>query len=281
MSKRKTVLPGHMKKAIERVEELAATVDLAIEVVDARAPHASRCPILTRILAGPHHVTILSKTDLADPAATRAWKTALADQGRIAAELPFGKNAKPGALLSSLDIPFYGEPGRMIKALIIGIPNVGKSTLINILAGNRRAHTGAKPGITRGLQLVKLPGGVFLYDTPGVINPVIRNEEQAHILGLIGCLQENMFDTQAAATYLAQRVIAGGYTGLFAKTYQMDPPDTAEPLDLIGSLARRRGCVQRGGEADLERACNILLRDFSTGRFRGLTLETPDQFQEE
>ena len=104
-------------------------------------------------------------------------------------DAPFGKHIQAADFLSGLSLPFYGETGHMIKALVIGIPNVGKSTLINILCGRRRAHTGAMPGITRGVQLLSLDRGVFLFDTPGVINPVIKNEEQGHILGLIGCLQ--------------------------------------------------------------------------------------------
>ena len=275
MSKRKTVLPIHMKKTIERVEELATTVDLVMEVVDARAPHSSRCPILTRILAGSHHVKILSKTDLADPAMTKLWKQEFQEQGNVFADLPYGRRVKSEEFLSRLHMPFQGETGRMIKALIIGIPNVGKSTLINLLAGKHRAHTGARPGITRGLQLITLGKGVFLYDSPGVINPVIRDEEQGHILGLIGCLQENLFDAETAVLYLATRIIDGGYLELFGKTYELKVEGVREPLELLELVARRRGCMRPGGTPDISRACNILLRDFSTGRLRGLTLETP------
>jgi len=276
MSKRKTVLPSHMKKTIERVEEIASAMDLVFEVVDARAPNASRGPILTRILAGPHHVKVFSKLDLADPHATNQWKQHFKKQGHVFADLPFRQSIRAESFLSELGLPFFGEKGRMFKALVIGIPNVGKSTFINLLVGKKRAHTGARPGITRGLQLVRLDSGVFLYDTPGVINPVIKDEEQGHILGLIGCLQENMFDIQEAALYLVNRIISGGYTRLFENVYQTDPVETTDPLALLDALGRRRGCLQRGGGVNMERACSVLLRDFSTGRFSGLSLEIPE-----
>ena len=278
MSKRRTVLPGHMKKAIARVEELAATVDLAMEVVDARAPEASRCPILSRILTGCHHVKILSKTDLADARATALWKKHFEQQGLLWADLPYGRSIRAGDFLSRLQIPGYGQEGRMLKALIIGIPNVGKSTFTNLLVGRRRAGVGARPGITRGMQLVKIHKNVFMYDSPGVINPVIKNEEQGHILGLIGCLQENLFDVEAAAFYLADTVL-GGHARIIEKTYGLELEACADAEGLIHAVAMRRGFLRKGGVPDLERAARLLVTDHAAGRLSGLSLELPPDSQ--
>lgn len=274
MTRRKTVLPGHMKKAIERIEELAPVVDVALEVVDARAPDASACPIITKILTTAYHVKVLSKADLADAAVSREWREKFTEQGATWSELPFGKHVPADIFLKKLKLPGLDDPGRMIKALIIGIPNVGKSTLINALVGRRRAHTGARPGITKGLQLISLADNVYLYDTPGVINPTIRNETQGHILGLIGCLQENLFDVETAAYFLSEHLVEN-YTAKVKSTYGIDIPAHTPPEDLLEMLARRRGFLLKGGAPDIDRACRTLVNDFATGKLKGITLEYP------
>lgn len=274
MSKRKTVLPGHMKKTIERVEELASAVDIVFEVVDARAPLSSRCHILNRILAGSFHVTVLSKIDLADRMVTRSWERHFEGGGMPWKELPFGK-VRPADFFNFPALP--RAPGAMLKALAIGIPNVGKSTLINLLVGKHSAPVAARPGVTRGLQLLKAGDGIFIYDTPGVINPVIKSENHAHVLGLIGCLQDQFFDSEGAALHLADRILAAGAEKTFESCYDLKLHAGCGNVGMLEELARRRGFLLKGGEPDFGRACRLLVTDFSTGRLRGISLETPPE----
>lgn len=275
MSKHKTVLPSHMKRTIERVEELAAAVDVVFEVVDARAPLSSRCHILTKILAGSFHVTVLSKVDLSDRTVTRAWEKHFEHNGAPWKELPFGRKMRAGDFFNIPDLP--RAEGTMLKALAIGIPNVGKSTLINMLVGKHSAAVAARPGVTRGLQLLKASDGIFIYDTPGVINPTIKSESHAYILGLIGCLQDQFFDSEGAALYLAERIIAGGVEKSFEDGYDLELHSGCGNVGMIETLARRRGFLLKGGAPDFGRACRLLVTDFSTGRLRGISLEIPSE----
>lgn len=273
---RKTVLPQHMKKTIERVEEIASAVDIVFEVVDARAPEASRCHIMTRILAGSRLVTVLSKTDLADADATKEWKDSFDAREIPWVELPYGKKLNLDKFMGRSILPeVHIQEGAMLKALIIGVPNVGKSTLINLLTGKHRAPTGAKPGITRGVQLVKVMPGMFVYDTPGVINPTIKSETHAHILGLIGCLQESFYDAEAAAYFLAGRILATSRAAILEAHYDMRIDPDLGAGGVMEALAARRGFLLKGGAPDCIRACKTLAADFSTGRIKGVSLERP------
>jgi len=275
MSRRRPVLSGHMKKAIDRLESLSGTVNLVLEVVDARAPRSTRCDIVTRVLTGCRSVTVFSKADLADPAATDKWVRHLGSWGERAIVFPFGKQKKRKKFIEDiLESSGVSGGGEQVKAVVAGLPNVGKSTILNTITGRKRARVGARPGITRGLQLVTIRNDFMILDTPGVISSSIADREQELVLALVGCLQESGYDTHDAADFILSCTLPD-YPELLSKHYDIEDMP-GDPLSFYEAVARRRGFLQKGGMLDIDRVMPILLRDFSTGKLRGVTLERPD-----
>lgn len=276
MNGKKTVLPSHMKRAMDRLERLGGVVNLVIEVVDARAPRATRCDFIAKIIGGCRTAVIFTKTDLADPAATKDWIEEFRREGKQAVQLGARGNSDRERIMRAL-IEAAGDTGPAgARAVVAGLPNVGKSTVTNFLIGKRSARVGAAPGITRGLQLVRLRDNFLLVDTPGIVSPRIARREEGIVLALVGCLQENMYDAEEAAFGLLQAALPA-YGSIFLKFYGISDTagDTDDPTAFCEALAVRRGFLKKGGEPDLDRAFKTLVRDFSTGRLSGITLERP------
>ncbi|SHJ38176.1 ribosome biogenesis GTPase A [Malonomonas rubra DSM 5091] len=269
--------PGHMKKARAQIIEVLPSIDLFIEVLDARLPDSSSNPLLERLRKDKPCIKVLNKSDLADPTITKAWVTHFDKQQSVRALPLEATDRRNVGLLPKLCrklVPNRGNKGQKpLRVMIIGIPNVGKSTLINTLAGKKIARVGDKPAITTCPQQIDLRNGILLSDTPGLLWPVLENQAGACRLAASGAIGDNAFDTTAVAmetaAYLAER-----YQPLLQKRYKLQelPAGSVELLEEIG---RRRGCLVSGGDVDLHRAAELLLRELRSGKIGRISLERP------
>lgn len=276
MSKKGPVLAGHMKKAIERLESLSGVVNLVAEVLDARAPRATHVDTASSVLRGLPRVLVMTKADLADDSVTKQWQNHFKDIGTPAVIFPFGAQKRRNAFISELKkaagmSPSEAEP---IKIVVVGLPNVGKSTVLNLMTGKKSAKTGAVPGITRGVQIIKVSDDFLVLDTPGIVSSTAGNRDNSHILALTGCLQESFFDPEEVSCSLAE-IMAARYPEKLSSFYDIkDSFNTAG--EFFERLCARRGFLRKGGVPDIEKGYSALLRDFSSGRITGVTLELPE-----
>lgn len=275
--------PGHMAKAKRAIAADLALVDVVLEVVDARVPAASANADLEGILQGRPRVVLLNKADLANPAATQAWVAALARRGITA--LPFAALGGTGvkAVTAAVGAAYAakreallarGVRPRPARAMVVGIPNVGKSAVINRLAGGRHAAVGDRPGVTRGRQWVRT-GGVELLDTPGVLQPRFEDARAGYLLATAGSVSDVVFDPVEVAAYVLPelwRLAAAALGERFGLKAVLPAP--ADSLDVV---AHNRGLLKPGGVADRERAALLLLREFRDGLLGRLTLEFPPE----
>jgi ribosome biogenesis GTPase A len=269
--------PGHMHKANKEMTKVLPQVDLVIELLDCRLPYSSQNPAIAELGKHKPCIKILSKSDLADPAITEQWQAY------------FEKTASVKTLLSTLDqpdkaqklvhlcrkmVPKTPKSGFNILAMITGIPNVGKSTLINAVAGRKVAKTGNEPAITKGLQKIKLDEGIVFLDTPGILWPKIHNENSGYRLAASGAIKDTAIEIEDIALYLSGFLIQY-YPQLLADRYELGtiPATDIEFLELLGAM---RGCLRGGGHVDLEKVSSILVNEFRAGKLGHITLETPD-----
>lgn len=268
--------PGHMAKAKREIAEVIQRFDVIIEVLDARLPASSANPLLQQLRGQKPCLKILNKSDLADPVVTKKWVRHLERQSGVRA-LPLESKSRTEAALVAKNclrlVPNRGKPGKPVRAMVIGIPNVGKSTLINTLAGRRIARVGDKPAITTCQQQIDLRNGILLADTPGLLWPDIRNDETAYRLAASGAIGDSAMDYNDvalfAAAFLAQR-----YPRLLTGRYHLpELPET--PTAIIEEIGRRRGCLIGGGEIDRHRAAELLLRELRGGLLGRISLEEP------
>lgn len=263
--------PGHMAKAKRDILDSLKLVDVVAVLADARAPQSTSNPELT-FPEGKPVVTILTKEDLADPVCTRSWLQAWRSQGKSAVAVNLLQANAIGSLVRVIR-KATGRQRQSARVLVVGIPNVGKSSLINRLAGRGSAKVGAKPGVTRGRQWIRSSGLLFL-DTPGVLWPKFEDQEQATRLALLGSVKDELYDWEPAADYLLRHLRAS-YPGLIAQRYQIEE-DVCEPLQSIGY---RRGCLQSGGDVDREKAAFLVINEFRRGSLGRVSLEWPSQDQ--
>ena len=262
--------PGHMARARRELRENLKLVDVVLELLDARAPLASRNPALSRAAGEKPRVIVLNKADLADPDATARWVAFFRRSGAEAVAL----EAQSGRGLEQME----AAVGRVAKkevarVMLVGIPNVGKSSLLNRLAGRSRARVGALPGVTRGKQWVKTKAGHLLMDLPGIFPPSFAGENEQWALAVTGALPDITYDHQAAATRLTELLRHGRYATIYSERFGLAPEDTTvEPL---AALARQRGYMGAGGRPDVARAADALLKDFRLGLLGRVTLEQP------
>ena len=278
--------PGHMTKARRAMKEDLKLVDLLIEILDARAPGSSQNPDIDELGRQKARLVILNKADLADPFANRKWKEHFQSMGFEVAETDSRRRAdmKPvqAAILSACREKLErdrrrGIKNRPIRAMVAGIPNVGKSTFINSFAGKACAKTGNRPGVTRGNQWIRLSREVELLDTPGILWPRFEDQQVGVRLALLGSVKDDILDTQALALELLK--FAGErYPESLADRYQLSAEELKrEPAFLLGRIAERRSCLLKGNEFDYARAAKLLLDDFRSGRLGRITLELPGQ----
>jgi len=268
--------PGHMHKARQQLSAAMAGTDIVIELLDARVPLASSNPLLARLRGQLPCIRILSKTDLAEPASTAAWLAY------------FNRQPATRCLLNGLDRQLTRQqlmadcrslvepakhPGHRHQALITGIPNVGKSTLLNQILSRKVAKTGNEPAVTRAQQRVRLEDDWFLVDTPGMMWPRLEDQRAAYLLATLGTIRNTAIDVEDVGWFAAE-ILLENYYPLLQSRYRLDqpPPDAEQLLTLI---ARTHGCLGSGNSVDWYRVSELLLGDLRSGRLGRITLEPP------
>ena len=273
--------PGHMTKARRMMQENIKLVDLVIELVDARVPQSSRNPDIDELGKNKARLLLLNKADLADDAATEVWSTHFRAKGFQVVKL----NSRSGSGLKAINGAIQeackenierdrkrGILNRPVRAMVAGIPNVGKSTFINSFAGKACTKTGNKPGVTKGAQWVRLNKQVELLDTPGILWPKFEDPEVGLKLAMIGSIKEEVLNTEELSLELL-KYLKGQYPGVLKERYGVE--EALAEVELLGEVAARRGCLQKGGAPDLQKAAAILLEEFRNGKLGKITLELP------
>lgn len=275
--------PGHMTKAQRMIEEHMKQVDAVCEILDARIPMASRNPDIDRLAGDKPRIVVLNRTDLADPKATARWHTAFQRQSMTVLETDSrsgkGVNGFAGAVRTALrdKIEAYaakGQVGRPVRVMVLGIPNVGKSTFINKVARRKAAAAGDRPGVTRGKQWITLNGGILLLDTPGILWPKFESPEVGYSLAWTGAINDNILDVELVACRLLER-LRELYPGAIEARYKFTPDPEAPGYELLEAAARKRGFLISGGEVNTERMAHVLLDEFREGKLGRMTLERP------
>lgn len=274
--------PGHMHKANKEIKETLPKIDLIIEVLDARIPFSSQNPLLSSIRGDKPCIRVLSKTDLADPKATLLWQTYLEqEQGvktlAVTTEQP--DKIKQITQLCHKMIPDRGSADKTIKTMIMGIPNVGKSTIINILADRMIAITGNEPAVTKRQQRIRLDNNIILSDTPGVLWPKVENPNSSYRLAATGAIKDTAIDYDDIAFFTAEYLLTH-YPNELKTRFQLDSlPDNE--TDLMESIGRKRGCLRAGKQVDIEKTSKILIAELRAGTLGNITLETPEIIEKE
>ena len=275
--------PGHMKKASRMMEDSLKLVDAVAELRDARIPESSRNPDIERLSGGKPRLIILNRADQADPAVTARWRSALTGEGVMALEMDCksgkGVGSFPSAARTLLkDLiersEAKGQVGRPLRFMVLGIPNVGKSSFINRLAGRKAALASDRPGVTRGKQWINLPSGIQLLDTPGILWPKFESEQVGLSLAWTGAINDNILDIELVASKLLER-LRELYPGAIEERYKFTPDPKAAGYDLLEQAGRKRGFLVSGGEVNTERMARVLLDEFRAGKLGRITLERP------
>ena len=278
--------PGHMAKAKRLIEENLKVIDAVIELVDARIPVSSTNPMIAALLGEKPSVIVLNKADLADPAALELWKGYYRNRGRHVIAL----NSKDGRGIKQLiqAVHKMAEPklahwrarglkNRPVRTIILGIPNVGKSTLINRLAGRNVAKTADRPGETKGKQWVHLSDSLDLLDTPGVLWPKLEDQRSAKRLAATGAISDAVFDMQEVVTELISE-LSVRYPEALARRFKLDGLDEDPALTVV-RIGRNRGCVVAGGTVDMEKTYKLIIKEYREGRIGAISLDWPGEFE--
>ena len=275
--------PGHMTKAKRMMQENIKLIDLVIELVDARIPVSSRNPDIDELGKNKSRMILLNKADLAEDKWNDAWAEYFREKGFFVVKL----NSKKGGGLKSIQGVIQeackekmerdrqrGLHNRPVRAKVVGIPNVGKSTFINALAGKACAKTGNKPGVTKGKQWIRLNKQVELLDTPGILWPKFEDQKVGLRLAFIGSIKDEILNTEELAADLI-KFLNANYPGVLEEKYSVEPSDDAYVM--LAGIARSRNCLLKGSELDTEKAALLLLDDFRNGKLGRLTLEYPQE----
>jgi ribosome biogenesis GTPase A len=267
--------PGHMTKARRELAAAMPTADVIIEVLDARLPRSSENPVVSRLRDEKPCLKVLSKSDLADPEITDAWLRHLGsrpDRGPVlAVALSTERPAEIRACIAELCHRLTAR--RPVRAMIVGVPNVGKSTLINVLKNRIVAATGNKPAVTKAQQEVVLPNGMILRDSPGILWPKIEEEAMGLRLALAGSIPDTAIDYATVATFAAKLLLEAYPDRLVARYKLAGLPSSPEAV--IAEIGRRRGCLRAGGVLDVHKASEVLVHDYRTGALGRISLERP------
>jgi ribosome biogenesis GTPase A len=274
--------PGHMHKARKEIEEAIPQVDVIIEVLDARIPFSSENPMISQLRGEKPVVKVLNKRDLADPEMTERWIEHLEQEQGVKAIAITTQN--PAEVQKILELcrklaPHREDIGKNIRTMIMGIPNVGKSTIINSLAGRMIAQTGNEPAVTRRQQRINLQNGIVLSDTPGILWPKVENPHSGFRLAATGAVKDTAMEYQEVAFYTVE-YLAEHYAEMLKQRYQIDgdPKSDIEWMEAIGS---KRGALRAGGRIDLHKASEILLHELRAGTIGQITLERPEMITQE
>jgi ribosome biogenesis GTPase A len=271
-----------MHKAQKEIKEILPQIDVVIEVCDARLPLSSENPMITEIRGDLPLIKILNKSDLADPKKTAVWLEYLESQKNVKAIALTTDNPSVAKTLPSLIrklAPSKNETGKQINVVIMGIPNVGKSTLLNTLVGKAKAKVGNEPAVTKGQQRIRLDEGLYLYDTPGMLWPKIINENSGYRLAITSAVKDTAFDHEDIACFAGEYLLAE-YPERLQERYQLKTIPETE-IELLEEIGRRRGCVKSGGRIDFHKASAILINEIRDSTLGGITFETPDMVEKE
>lgn len=274
--------PGHMTKAKRMMQENIKLIDIVIELVDARIPLSSRNPDIDQMAQNKARLILLNKVDLADSRYTKQWQSYFEEKGFFVATVNSqrgtGVKVIQGIIMEACKEKIErdlkrGIKNRPIRAMIAGIPNVGKSTFINSLVGKACTKTGNKPGVTKGKQWIKLNKNIELLDTPGILWPKFEDETVGLHLALIGSVNDEILISEELAISLID-ILKEHYKGVLEKRYEVEEAHTS--LELLSEIAEHRKCLKKGGELDLSKAADILLDEYRSGRLGAITLEFCD-----
>ncbi|BBL59430.1 ribosome biogenesis GTPase YlqF [Methylomonas koyamae] len=274
--------PGHMHKASKEIKYALPDIDLLIEILDARIPYSSQNPMLARLRGGKPCIRVLNKTDLADPELTKQWQEYL--EREQAVKTLAVTTQQPDKIKQIIDLcgkmlPDRTAAGKVIRTMIMGIPNVGKSTIINVLAGRVIAKTGNEPAVTKQQQRINLGKNIVLSDTPGVLWPNVENRHSGYRLAATGAVKDTAFEHADIALY-ALDYLRRAYPEPLRQRYRLEtlPAEAQALLEVIGA---KRGCLRAGGIVELDKAAKLLLTELRAGTIGRITLETPDMIAAE
>ncbi len=275
--------PGHMTKTRRQIEKSLKLVDAVAEIVDARIPVSSRNPVLDKIIQNKPRIVLLNKCDMADPVQTSRWIESYRSQGiaPIAIDCRTGKNLQ-GLIPAVRELlkdriaawNAKGMTGRVIRVMVVGVPNVGKSSLINKLSRNSKADVADRPGVTRSNQWFTIGKGFELLDTPGVLWPKFEDPEVGEHLAFTGAVKDDVVDTEHLASRLLE-ILAKKYPGSLKQRYKMDDADLdgKQGWEILETIGRKRGMLVSGGEVNTERAAAAVLDEFRGAKIGRITLE--------
>lgn len=274
--------PGHMKKTKEMIRDNLKLVDIVVELLDSRIPVSSKNHHLDEILGEKKRIVVLNKYDLADPEVLEEWSEYYRAKGMVSIFLNSLNGDGVNRLLHEIKLMMQEQTDRMIargriarpiRVMIVGIPNVGKSSLINKLAGKKSASTGNRPGITRGKQWIRLNKGLELFDTPGILWPKIDDEKVGLNLAFTGAIRDEIMDLDDIAYYFIKRMVEM-YPNNLKERYGLEDIDK-ETIEIMDDIARNRGCLRKGNAVDYEKVSRIILEEFRRGKMGQISLESP------
>lgn len=273
--------PGHMTRAKRMMQEDIKLIDIVIELVDSRIPFSSKNPDIDDLAKNKYRLILLNKTDLADDAVTARWEKYYTDKGFFVAKI----NARDGAGMKSINGIVQeacrekidrdrkrGIINRPIRAMIVGIPNVGKSTFINSYARKACTKVGNKPGVTKGKQWIRLGKNIELLDTPGILWPKFDDEAVGLRLAFIGSINDEILNVTDLAIELIN-FLQANYCNTLTQRYNIE--STGDPVQILAQIAEKRQCIKKGGEFDYDKAAALLMDDFRSGKLGRITLEIP------
>lgn len=276
--------PGHMTKAKRMMQEDIKFNDIVIELIDARIPMSSRNPNIDDLAKNKYRLILLNKSDLADERVTVKWVEFFEKQGikviKLDSRQRSGMKSVNNAILEVCKEKIErdrkrGIINRPVRAMIVGIPNVGKSTFINSFAGKACAKTGNKPGVTKGKQWIRLNKTVELLDTPGILWPKFDNEKIANDLAFIGSINDQILNlTELSLKFIES--VKNDYAGIFTSRYDIEEKD--DGVTMLGDIAIARGCLKKGGEPDYDKAAALIFDDFRSGKLGKISIEKPEDY---
>lgn len=276
--------PGHMTKAKRMMQEDIKFNDIVIELIDARIPMSSRNPDIDDLAKNKYRLILLNKSDLADERVTVKWVEFFEKQGikviKLDSRQRSGMKSVNNAILEVCKEKIErdrkrGIINRPVRAMIVGIPNVGKSTFINSFAGKACAKTGNKPGVTKGKQWIRLNKTVELLDTPGILWPKFDNEKIANDLAFIGSINDQILNlTELSLKFIES--VKNDYAGIFTSRYDIE--ETDDGVTMLGDIAIARGCLKKGGEPDYDKAAALIFDDFRSGKLGKISIEKTEDY---
>ncbi len=277
--------PGHMTKTRRMIEENLKLIDVVIELVDARIPLSSRNPQIDEIVKDKPRLLLLNKSDIADSVLNKKWEQYFAQKGVAVMSI----SSTSGKSLSAVTEKCRellkektardkerGIVNRPVKIMVVGVPNVGKSSFINKLSGKKNAKTGDRPGVTTGKQWIRLANGFELLDTPGILWPKFEDQQVGLKLAYTGAIRDEVIDTEELACHFLV-FLRDNYPDALLKRYKMTDMDDLDGFELLQLLGRKRGFVVSGGEIDTLRAASVLLDEFRGAKLGNITLESPEK----